>query len=126
MIRKVIATTALTGALALGVGGVASAASTTPPAGGTATATHTFNCARAPRVLARIAKLEARAQAFIPKAQAREATAQKNGNTTRANKIAARITRVQGLEARAATLQQKVEATCPGAVPAAPGGASTS
>jgi len=124
MISKVIATTALTGAIALGVGGVASAASTTPAAGGTGT--HTFNCARAPRVLARIAKLEARAQAFIPKAQAREATAQKNGNTTRANKIAARITKVQGLEAKATTLQQKVEARCPGAVPATSGSTSAS
>jgi len=124
MIAKVIATTALTGALALGVGGVASAASTTPAAatGGT----HAFNCARAPRVLARIARFESRAQRFLPRAQAREAVAQKNGNTTKADRIAARITKVQGLETRAAVLGQKVEATCPGAVPATSGGTGAS
>jgi len=123
MIRKMLATTALTGALALGIGGVASAATTAPPATG-GTATHTFNCARAPHVLARIARLEARAQTFIPKAQAREAAAQQKGDTALANKIAARITKVQGLEAKGTTLQQKVEAKCPGAV-AAPSGSTT-
>lgn len=125
MFRKIIATTALTGALALGIGGVASAATTAAPATG-AGATHTFNCARAPKVLARIAKLESWAQTFIPKAQAREAKAQQNGNTARANKIAARITKVQGLEAKAATLQQKVQSECPGAVPATSSGTPSS
>ena len=125
MFRKIIATTALTGALALGVGGVASAATTAATATG-AGAANTFDCTRAPGVLARIAKLEARAQTFILKAQAREAKDRQAGDTARANKIAVRITKVQGLEAKAADIQQKVESKCPGAVPATSSGTPSS
>ena len=124
MIRKVIAIAGLSGALALGIGGVASATTTsTPPSGGTAT--HTFDCSRAPRALARIAKLESKAGTWLPKAQAREATAQQNGHTTVADRIAKRIARVQKFQTRGTSIQQKIQAKCPGAVPA-PGGTSSS
>ena len=118
MFRKVIATAALSGALALGITGVAAADATTPAPSTPGAVAHTPDCSKAPHALARIAKLEAKAQNFVTKAQAREANAQQAGNTARANKIAARITKVQGLEAKGNTLVQKIQAKCPGATAA--------
>ena len=115
MIRKLIATTALTGALALGVTGVAGAAS-----GGATTTTATPKaCARAPHALARLDKLNAKYQAWLPKAEARETAAKKTHHTKLAAAIAKRITRAQKAYAKGAALYQKIEAKCPGATAAA-------
>jgi len=114
MMRKAIAGVALTGALALGSVGVASAATTTPATPGT----HTFNCARAPKVLARIARFEAKAASRLTVLQAREAKAQAAGKTTAEQRIDLHITRVQDIQPKLTARQQKVESACPGAVAA--------
>jgi hypothetical protein len=119
MVRKFVATGAIAGALALAgvlgslaVSGVAGAAtsgsaSTTAPA-------HTPNCTKAPARLARIAKLEAKAQAWLPQAQQRLTTAEQQGHPRRVARIERRIGRVERLEARGNRLQAKIEAACPG------------
>ncbi len=130
-IWRLLAGAALTGALSLGAAGVASAAApvTTPQSGGAAPATGApsagapgtgllLPCARAPKVLARIDKLEGRAATWLPKAAQREATAKARGRTKLASAIARRIVRVQRLEKRGNTLQQRIEAACPGSSPA--------
>jgi hypothetical protein len=138
MIRKVIAVAVLSGAIALSGAGVASAATptgtssgATAPAGtgtGTGTGTganRTTFCARAPQLLARIGKLEAKASVWLPKAEAREAKATQNHHPKVAARIAKRITRVQKIEARGTTLEQKINAACPGAGSASAGSSST-
>lgn len=107
MLKRIIATAVLGGALTLGVAGVAGAS---PPAG----ATHP-RCAKAPAALARIAKLEAKANAWLPKAEQREATATSEGHADVAARIERRIDRVQRLEAKGTALRQRIEAACPGA-----------
>ena len=109
MLKKIIATAVLGGTLALGAAGVAGAAAT-------GSSKHP-NCAKAQAAVTRIVKLEAKADAWLPKAQQREATALKNGNTVRAARIEKRIDRVQKLEAKANVRILKLEAACPGTTP---------
>lgn len=109
MFGKIIATAALGGTLALGGATAASAA----PA--TTAATTSFNCANAPKALARIGTLESKAQTFVTKATAREAAATKAGHTKLAGRIQKRIAAVQKREARGTALTQKIQAACPGA-----------
>ena len=116
MLKKIIATAVLGGTLALGAAGVAGAATT-------GNATHP-NCAKAQAAVTRIAKLEAKANVWLPKAQQREAAAVQNGNTKRAARIERRIDRVQKLEAKANARVQRIEAKCPGTTP--PSGSPTS
>jgi hypothetical protein len=110
MISKLVATSVLAGGLTLGIGGVASAAA---PTAGSATTPHHLTCAGAPKLEARIQSLEAKGQAWLPKAEARLAVAQKDNDQTKAAKIQKRITRVQHLLAQATTWLSKIEAKCP-------------
>jgi hypothetical protein len=107
MLRKFVAVVALSGTMALGAVGVASASSTTTPA-----ATHTIDCTKA---LARVPKInarEAKAATYVTKAGTREATAKAAGHTRVANRIARRIARVQKLEARGTKVLAVISAKC--------------
>jgi hypothetical protein len=107
MIRKLIAVAAVSGSLALGVVGVAGAA--TPASTGTPTAAQ---CATAEKVATGIQTLESAAATWVPQAQAREAKATTAGHTKLAARIGKRIARVQKLETRGTTLLGKISAKC--------------
>ncbi len=111
MLRRIIAGTAVAGALTMGVAGVAGAA--TPNSGSSTNGTPSAKvCARAAKIEARVQKLEAKLNAFVPKAEAREAKAKANGHTKLATAIANRITKVQNREAKINTRLSKLEAKC--------------
>jgi hypothetical protein len=111
------------GALTLAGAGVAAAAA--PSSSGSANigstapavSSGTFNCANAPRALARIAKLESKAQVWAPKAEAREAKAVAADKTKVADRIGRRVKRVEALEARGTARAGKIQALCPGSSP---------
>jgi len=103
MFAKLLTGVALTGAVALGPVGVASAATTSTP-----TPAHQVNCTRAE---ARLSALETKVSTWLPKAQAREAAASAKGRTQRAKNIANRISKVQAFETK---VEGKVAAACPG------------
>jgi hypothetical protein len=122
--------------LSLGVGGLAGAAApapstTTPAPSSTASPTHQFNCARAPKVLARIQKAEAKIAAGLPKLHAAEAKATAAGRTKAANRIERRIDRLQNPKtaARLDRRTKNIESRCHVSAPASTsstGGATTS
>ena len=109
MLRKLIAGTAVAGALTFGAAGIAGAA-TTP----STTDRHEHwrpgapSCPRSGQGPAR----EAKVNAWLPKAQAREAKAKANGHTKLADAIAKRITRVQNRENNVNARLAKAQAAC--------------
>jgi hypothetical protein len=108
MFRKLVAIGALSGTMALGAVGIASATTPSTPS----PTTHKVDCTKA---LARVPKInarEAKAAAWVTKAQAREATATSAGNTKLATRIGNRITRVQKLEAKGTNLLARISAAC--------------
>jgi hypothetical protein len=108
MFRKIIAGTAVAGALTFGMAGIAGAATTSTPTGTPSAAL----CAKAAKVEARIQTFEAQVNARIPKAEAREATARAAGHTKVADFIANRITKVQARETKLNARLAKIEAKC--------------
>lgn len=107
--------------LSLGVGGLAGAATPAPPStpapatSPTTPATHRhFNCARAPRVLARIQRVEARIKAGLPKLQAAEQRAKAAGRTRAAARIQRRIKRLENSKttARLDRLNTAIQTKC--------------
>jgi hypothetical protein len=112
MFRKLIAGTAMAGALALGVAGTAGAASTTATGSAGTGATAATLCARLPNVESRIHTYEGKVAASLPKAEAREAKAKAAGRTKLADAIAKRITRVQNRESKLNARLAKAEAKC--------------
>jgi len=110
MFRKIIAGTAVAGALSLGLAGMAGAATAdTPASGGTPSAAV---CAKAANIEARIEKYDAAVTARLPKAEAREAKAKAAGHTKFATYIANRITKAQNRETKLNALAAKIEAKC--------------
>jgi hypothetical protein len=111
MIRKLIAAAAVSGSLALGVAGVAGA---TTPTGSTpaSPATHAARCVKAEKWATRITALEAKAAAWVPKAESREAAATAAGDTKKAAVIDRRIARVEKLETRGDAVLAKISAKC--------------
>jgi len=107
MFGRIIATAALGTGLALG-------GATTAWASPSVTVAAKFNCSNAPKALARIADAESKAQAWVTKAQAREAAATQAGHTKLADRIARRIAAVERREARGTRLTERIEAACPG------------
>ncbi|MGH9079882.1 MAG: hypothetical protein ACRDYE_07400 [Acidimicrobiales bacterium] len=105
------------GTVALGTAGVAGAAPTTAPKA----ALH-INCARAPKALARTEAAEARIATRLSKLGAAETKAQQHGNTTRAERIERRITRLEGAAHKARLDKRKanIEAKCHVSAPLAP------
>ena len=113
MIRKIIAGTAVAGALSVGVTGLATAggagaagAATPSSAGSTAS-----RCTRLPHIEAKVHKVESKLAARLPKVQTREATLNSEGRTKKAQALATRVTKIQTHEnkvnARLATAQAK-------------------
>ena len=116
-VRRAVVGTVAVGVLSMGVVGLtetAGAATTTAPKVGTG-----FNCARADKVLTRIAKAESDITAGLPKLTAAEQKATAAGHTKRAAAIEKRITRLESstFKNRLTTLTTKIEAKCPGSAP---------
>ncbi len=110
MLRRIIAGTAVAGALTFGVAGVAGAAT---PSSGTSTSTPSAKvCARLGTIESRVQKFEAKVNARIPKAEAREAKLRGAGHTKLADRIAARITKVQNRESKVNARLSTIEAKC--------------
>jgi hypothetical protein len=116
MFRKFVAVAALSGTMALGAVGVASATTpttATPAATPAVTpANHTIDCTKALARVPKIQAAEAKAATFVTNAQAREAKATAAGHTKLAARIARRITRVQKLEARGNKILARISAAC--------------
>ena len=110
MFRRIIAGTAVAGALTLGVAGVAGAA--TPSSGTSKNTPSAQVCSRLPKIEARVQTYEAKVNARIPKAEAREAELRAAGHPKLANRIAARITRAQNREAKLNARLSTYEAEC--------------
>jgi hypothetical protein len=72
-----------------------------------------FKCAHAAKDLTRIAKAESRIDAYIPKAEARQASALAAGHQKRANVIGHRIAEAQNLETALVTVASLITAACP-------------
>jgi hypothetical protein len=111
MFRRIIAGTAVAGALTIGVAGVAGAATTSSGTGTSGTPSATL-CAKAAKVEARIHTIEGKIAQRLPKAEAREAKARAAGNTALADRIAKRITQAQDRETKMNARLAKIEAKC--------------
>jgi hypothetical protein len=127
MIRKLIAVAAVSGSLALGAVGVAGASTPTPtPSLTPAPSTLATKCAKAEKLVPVIQAGEAKAAAWVTKAQANEAKATGAEHTKLAARIAKRISRVQKLETRGNTLLAKIAAKCGGTTGSSSGTGSAS
>ena len=104
MFRKIIAGTAVAGALTLGLAGAAGAAGSTGSTGSTgagpAISPSTTVCSLLPQVQARVQKLESKLAADLTKAQAAEAKAKAAGHTKLADRIGNRVTKIQDRETK--------------------------
>ncbi len=108
--KKLVIGVAALGTVALGTAGVAGAAATTT----NPQAARHFNCARAPKVLAHIGKVESDIAAGLPKLHAAETKAQQKGNTKRVDRLKKRISRLESpaYKARLDKQKSKIEAKC--------------
>ncbi len=126
-IRTMIIATTAVGAIVIGIAVTAGAAA--PAAGATAAASagaaqslpHTgsdraahFDCARAPRALARIQRIEKRIAAGLPRLNRAVARAKAAGNTQRSARIQTMINRLESpaLKSRLDRLTSRIEAKC--------------
>ncbi len=115
MFRKIIAGTAVAGALTLGLAGAAGASTgSTGSTGNTGPAitSSTTVCSLLPQIQARVQKVEGKLAAELPRAQNREAKAKAAGNTKLADRIAARITHVQDRENKVNARLAKLSSAC--------------
>ena len=118
MFRRIIAGTAVAGALTLGLAGAAGAATgstgSTGSAGANAPAitSSTTVCSLLPELQARVQKAESKLAADLPKAQAAEAKANAADHTKLADRIAARITKAQNRETKVNARLAKLQAEC--------------
>jgi hypothetical protein len=127
ILRTMIIGMTTAGAIVIGMAGTAGATAPVPAAtpaastGATQPQTHSgsdraahFNCARAPRALARIDRIEARISAGLPKLNQAEARAKAAGNTQRAARIQKRIDRLDSpaLKSRLDRLTARIDAKC--------------
>ena len=116
MFRRIIAGTAVAGALTLGLAGAAGAATgTTGSTGNTGTnapaiTSSTTVCSLLPKIEARVQKVESKLAADLPKAQAAEAKAA--GHTKLADRIGNRITKIQDRETKANARLAKLSSEC--------------
>jgi len=113
MLRKIIAGTAVAGALTLGFAGIAGA--DTPASGNTGAngARLAAVCAKLPQIQSKVQDLENKANnTLIPKLETAETNAKNAGHTALADRIADRIAHIQQREARVNARLQRVEAKC--------------
>jgi len=111
--QKAVAATVVCGAVALGTGGAAFATSGTANGSGSTTTARHFTCARAPKALARINKVEAAVTKRLPKLEAAESKASASGHSKLATRIENRINKLDKVNTKAAALATKIEAKCP-------------
>jgi hypothetical protein len=111
MFRRIIAGTALAGALTVGVAGGAVGAATTSNGASSKTPSAAV-CALLPKIQAHVQAREAKIARRLPKAEAREAAAKAAGHTKLAGFIARRIARVQARETKVNARLAKLEAKC--------------
>ncbi len=118
--KKLIVGVVAVGALSVGAAGIAGAA-TPGSSSASPTATHTFNCANAPKVLARIQKAETDIANGLPKLTAAQAKAASAGRTTLAARLQRRITRLESptFKARLDKATTAIDAKCNVAAPPA-------
>jgi hypothetical protein len=110
--KSVLAGSALLGTLALGaIGGAGVAGATTAPP---STPAHSINCARAEARVPKIEARESKAPALLSKAQAHEAKATSGGHPKAATFIAHRIKRIERLQARGERILKRIQAACGG------------
>ena len=134
MLKKFVIGAVAAGTVAVGAVGTADAVSgnaapvTTSPASAVVAANpatgsvpstgtkrqHTFSCSNGPKVLQRIATVEAHISAGLPKLHAAEQRATQNGKTKRAAKIERLITRLESskFQTRLQRVTQRIEQTC--------------
>jgi hypothetical protein len=112
MFRRIIAGTAVAGALTLGLAGAAGASTGNTGTNAPAITPSTTVCSLVPNVQARVQKLESKLAAELPKAQAAEAKANAAGHTKLADRIAARITKAQNRESKVNARLAKLQAAC--------------
>jgi hypothetical protein len=110
MFRKIIAGTAVAGALTLGLAGAAGAA--TVSTGGPAISSSTTVCSLLPQIQAKVQKVESKLATDLPKAQAAEAKAKAAGHTKLADRIANRVTKIQDRETNVNTRLSKLSSEC--------------
>jgi hypothetical protein len=118
--KKLIVGVVAVGALSAGAAGIAGAA-TTGAASVTPARVHNFNCANAPKVLARIQKAEGDIANGLPKLTAAQAKAAAAGRTELASRLQRRITRLESsaFRARLDKATSAIDAKCNVAAPAA-------
>jgi hypothetical protein len=111
--KKVIVGVVAVGALSVGAAGIAGAA-TTGTSNPTPARVHTFNCANATKVLARIQKVEGDIANGLPKLTAAQAKAAAAGKTTVAARLQKRITRLESstFKARLDKATSAIDAKC--------------
>jgi hypothetical protein len=107
--EKAMAAIVICGALAVGTGGIASAATTTTaPA-----ATGHHKCARADKALTKVTKAESAIASRLAKWQAAETKQVAAGHTKIAARIEDRITKLQKAQTKAGSLASKIQTKCP-------------
>ena len=72
-----------------------------------------YSCTKASTQLARISTIESKLSTRLAKAQANQAAATAAGQTTKANAIAARITKAQQFSTALGTVSSLISAQCP-------------
>ncbi len=120
-------------ALSLGTGGLAGAATPASPSSPSPTPSaagshhRNFDCSRAPRVLARIQKVESQIKAGLPRLHAAEQKAKAAGRTRLADRIERRIDRLQNprTTVRLDRVSKAIEAKCHVPAPSGSGSSST-
>jgi len=122
-ITKIVATAALGSTLALSAAGAAGAAGAAAPRGSASAhaSTPPKICAKAPALVSRLEKLNARYDTWLPKAEQREATAKADHRTRQATRIQHRINRLGSLDNRVTALVKKIDSVCPGSSTSAGG-----
>ncbi|MEO5838180.1 MAG: hypothetical protein ABIQ73_20590 [Acidimicrobiales bacterium] len=125
-LKKILAATLLTGSLAIGTAGVASAATTTD---NPTKPTQEQLCNRAQHAWQKLQQLDERAQAHRDKLTALREKAAAEGNTDLVAKIDARLARLQErhdrIVARLKEIHDKGQGRCAVGDPAAPAGTPT-
>ena len=109
---KALAATALCGTLALATGGAAFAVTQTTAAGSTPATGH-LTCARAPKALARIAKVEKFAGKRLPALEAKVQKQTAEGHRKAVDRLQKKIKKMQKVDTKAGALATKIEARCP-------------
>jgi hypothetical protein len=115
MFRKIIAGTAVAGALTFSMAGIAGASTgSTGDTGSTGPAitSSTTVCSLLPQIQTKVQKVESKLTADLPKAQAREAKAKAAGHTKLADAIASRITKIHDRETKVNARLAKLSAEC--------------